>query len=184
MVNYLHQFPPNLSTVRSHLTELAESTVTWNWTHFHRKSLQEVNNTLAADAAVRPRNYNSTEAIYLVIDASSIGTGVWVGQDANRNEIRPVLFHSVKFKPVHENYTTFNKELWAIVNASEHFGSMLTGCNVAIVRDPKLPEADTKQYGFIGKEARWQQIINQFDCTIEYQKGDKNVIPDTFSRVF
>ena len=74
MVNYLHQFAPNLATVSSPLTELAGSTATWDWTPLLSKSFQEVKNTLTADTAVRPLNYNSTESIYLVTDVSRIGT--------------------------------------------------------------------------------------------------------------
>ena len=116
MVNYLHQFAPNLATVSSSLTELAGSTATCDWTPVHSNSFQKVKNTLAADAAVRPLNYNSSESIYVVTAASLIGTGAWVVQAANKNEIRAEHFHSRKFNTAEENYSTFDKELLAIVD--------------------------------------------------------------------
>lgn len=87
MLNHLHQFPPNLTTVSSLSTDLAASTATYDWTLLYSKSFQQVQNTLAADVGLRPLDYTSTEAIHLVTDASLIGTGAWFGQGPNRNQI-------------------------------------------------------------------------------------------------
>lgn len=184
MVNYLHQLPPNLWPVSSPPTELACGTAIRNWTHLHSKSFHEVNNTLAADAAVRALNYNSTEPIYLVTDASLMDTGAWIGQVPNRTAIIPALFHSRKFKPDQDNHATFDKKLWAIVDGLEPFRFVLSGCMCTILTDYRPQESFCKQYDLIGTQARSQQTHNQFDCTIEYFKEDQNVIEDAFSRVF
>ena len=90
----------------------------------------------------------------------------------------------MKFNPAQENYSTFDMKLLAIMDVLEYFRSVLTGCKFSIVTDHKPLEAFLKPYDLIGKQARWQQIVNQFDCTIERLEADKNVIADAFSRVF
>ena len=70
------------------------------------------------------------------------------------------------------------------MNALEHFRSVLKGCKFDVLTDHKPLKVFPKQYDLIGNLGRWQQILNQFDCTIEYLKGDKTVIADAFGRVF
>jgi len=94
IVNYCSQFAPHLATISSSLTAMAGSTANWDWTHTHQKSFELIKQTLSADSAARPLDYESTEPIFLVTDASLIGTGAWVGQGPTVSKIRPAAFHS------------------------------------------------------------------------------------------
>jgi len=100
---------------------MAGSTANWDWTHTHQKLFELIKQTLSADPVVRLLDYKSTEPIFLVTDASLIGTGAWVGQGPSVSEIRPAVFHSRKFNSAQLNYATFDKELLAIVDTLEHF---------------------------------------------------------------
>jgi len=121
MVNYYSQFALQLATISSLLTAMAGSTANWDWTHTHQKSFELIKQMLSADPAVRPLDYESMDPIFLVTDASLIGTGAWIGQGPSVSEIRPAAFHSRKFNSAQENYLTFDKELLAIVDALEYF---------------------------------------------------------------
>jgi len=129
-------------------------------------------------------DYESAEPIFLVTDASLIGTGAWVGQGPSVSEIRPAVFHSRKFNSAQSNYSTFDEELLAIVDLLEHFRPVLSGCRFTILTDHKRLVAFPKQSELLGRQARWQNTINHFMCTIQYIDGYKNVIADTFFRVF
>jgi len=72
----------------------------------------------------------------------------------------------------------------AIVDALEHFRPMLSGYRFIILTDHKLLVAFPKQTELLGRQARWQNTINHFMCTIQYIDGYKNVIAYAFSRVF
>jgi len=58
---------------------MAGYTLNWDWIHTHQKSFELIKQTLSADPAVRPLDYESTDPIFLVIDVSLIGTNAWVG---------------------------------------------------------------------------------------------------------
>jgi len=133
---------------------------------------------------VGPLDYESTECIFLVTDASLIGTGVWVGQEPSVSEIRPAIFHSRKFNSAQLNYATFDKELVAIVDALKHFRPVLPRCRFTILTDHKLLVAFPKQTELLERQARWQNTINYLMCTIQHIDGYKNVIADAFSQVF
>jgi len=184
MVNYCFQFAPQLATISSPLTAMAGSTANWHWTHTHQKSFELIKQILSADLAVRPLDYESMEPIFLVTDASLISTGAWVGQGPSVSEIRSAAFHSRKFNSGQLNYSTFDKELLAIVDALEHFRPVLSGCRFTILTDHKPLVGFPKQTELLGRQVRWQNMINSFMCTIQYIDGYKNVIADAFSRVF
>jgi len=116
-----------------------------------------------------------------VTDASLIGTGAWVGQGPNVSEIRPAAFHSRKFNSAQLNYSTFDKELLAIVDVLEHLRAVLSGCRFTILTDHKPLVTFPKQTELLERQARWQNMINNFMCTIQYIDGHKNVIADAFS---
>jgi len=179
--NYCSQFAPHLATISSPLTAMVGSTVNWDWTHIHQKSFKLIKQTLSADLAVRLLASERTEPIFLVTDTSLIGTGAWVGQGPSVSKIRPAAFHSRKFNSAKSNYSTFDKELLAIVDALEHFRPVLSGCRFMMLTDHKLLVAFPKQTELLGRQARWQNMINHFMCTIQYIDGYKNVIADAFS---
>jgi len=184
MVNYLGYLIPHLADMVAPLTEMAGATATWDWTSTYTKAFNHIRAALSADPPVRPINYHFADQIYLVADLSLIGTGAWIGQGPTLQTIIPADFHSRKFNPAEENYSTFDKELLAIVDILEHFRSELTGCSYIILIDHKRLVSFPTQYNQTRKQCRWQQIIYQFRCKIQHIGGNKNVIADALSRVF
>jgi len=184
IVNSLSHLIPYLADMAAPLTEMASATATWDGTPTHTKGFNQTKAALSADPAVRPINYHHADQIYLVTDASLIGTGVWIRQGPTLQTIIPADFHSRKFNPAQENYSTFDKEFLAIVDALEYFRSELTGCSFIILTDYKALVSFPTQCGLTGKQCKYQQIIYQFQCKIQHIGGNKNVIADALSRVF
>jgi len=65
---------PSLTTILRH-SRTPFPNLICDWTHTHQKSFGLIKQTLSADLAVRPLDYESTETRFLVTDASLIGTG-------------------------------------------------------------------------------------------------------------
>lgn len=61
MVNYLSRYIPRLSTYAAPLTHLCGSKVSWNWRNIHTKSFEQVKDILAAEAMLKPLDYDSKE---------------------------------------------------------------------------------------------------------------------------
>jgi len=177
MVNYLGHLIPLLADMAAPLTEMAGARATWDSTPTHTKAFYHTKVALSADPAIRRMNYHSADQIYLVADASLIGTGAWIGQGPTLQTIIPADFHSRKFNPAQESYSTFDRELLAIVDALEPFRSKLTRCSFIILSDHKPLFAFPTQYDLTGKQCRWQQIIHQFQC--KCHRGCINYIEDT-----
>ena len=185
LVNYLSQFLPHLATKSAPLTEMCGAQSTWDWTPLHDTAFQQVKDLVRQSPVLKPLDYNSPEPIYLITDASTIGTGAWIGQGSTLSHLIPAAFHSRKFNPYQQSYHTTDKELLAIVDALEHFRSVLSGTSFTILTDHKPLVTFLKQHDLVDdKHVRWQHIISQFDCTIQYLPGEHNTIADSLSRVY
>jgi len=65
-----------------------------------------------------------------------------------------VAFHSRKFNSAQLNYSTFDKELLAIVDVVHHFRPVLSGCRFTILTDHKPLVAFPKQTELLGRQVR------------------------------
>ena len=99
MVNCLSTYLPHLATVAAPLTRLCRDTIKFKWEPIHDASLQQVKDIISAEAILRAINYESTDSVFLIIDASVKGIGAWIGQGPSIQDIQPAAFYSRKFKP-------------------------------------------------------------------------------------
>ena len=75
IVNYLSTYVPHLATVPAPLTRLCRDTVKFKWEPIHDASLQQVKDIISTKAILKPINYESTNPIFLITDASVKGIG-------------------------------------------------------------------------------------------------------------
>ena len=75
MVNYLHTYVPHLVTVAAPLTEICGDTVKCDMKPIQLTRMQQVKDIISAEAKLRPFNYDTAEAIFLIIDVSLEGIG-------------------------------------------------------------------------------------------------------------
>src|SRR5690606_22973672 len=62
--------------------------------------------------------------------------------------------------------------------------SILSGTTFTILTDHKPLVSFKAQTDLRERQARWQAIIFQFDCTIKHIDGNKNYIADALSRIW
>ncbi len=123
LVNYISKYLPNLASIAGPLTDLSGNTKVWDWRPTHSTAFQQVKDLCTNAKVLKPLDYASEEKIFLVTDASEVGTGAFIGQGPDENNIRPAAFHSRKLQPSQQNYSVVMRELLAIVNALDHFQS-------------------------------------------------------------
>ncbi len=70
-------------------------------------------------------------------DASDYALGAVLGQCQEDGLIHPLAYHSCQFTSAKINYTTHDKELLAIVDASQKYGQYLIGSPFKIRSDHK-----------------------------------------------
>src|SRR5277367_942669 len=85
------------------------------------------------------------------------------------------------FKGAELNYPVHEKELLAIIRALRKWRSDLLGSSFLIYTDHKTLENFNTQWDLSRHQARWMEIMSQFDAQIVYVKGEDNTVADALS---
>ncbi len=123
---------------------------------------------------------DTVSPIFLHTDASNYGIGAYLFQLRDGVE-HPVRFMSKAFTPVQTNWSTIEKECFAIVATLREWKHLLLDTHFTL-------RTDHKNLTYIGKEApsakvmRWMLEIQEFDCSVEHIEGPLNIAADTLSR--
>ena len=115
-------------------------------------------------------------------DACNYGVGAVLSQEKEKSW-RPVAYFSKHLAKVERNYSTTEKELYAIVLSVEHFKQFLYGVEFTVITDHQ----PLKYLWSIKEPAvrliRWLLRLNMFRFKIYYRKGIKNGNADALSRL-
>ena len=118
--------------------------------------------------------------IKLYTDASDFGIGGYLCQIITEKEV-PIAFVSHSLSEQEINWSTIEKECYAIVFCLDKLNYLLDGRRFTLKTDHKnltFMDADKNP-----KVKRWKIGIQHYDCIIEYIKGGDNIIADPMSRL-
>ncbi|MCO5560282.1 hypothetical protein L7F22_013893 [Adiantum nelumboides] len=149
---------------------------TFSWEEAQRRSFEWLKVAVATApilAIVDPLNpfVVETDASDKAIDAVLLQEG------------RPIAFESKKLDRAQQNYSVYERELYAIVHALRKWRHYLYGAEFEVGFDNKSIKWFTTQADLKGRKARWAEILQDYDCKLQYRKGRYNVVADALSRM-
>ena len=121
------------------------------------------------------RDFNKT--FELDCDASGIGLGGVLLQDG-----KPVAYFSAKLSGPSVNYSTYDKELCALVRTLETWQHYLWAKEFVMHSDHESLKHIRSQAKLNRRHTKWVEFIESFPYVIKYKKGKDNVIADALSR--
>ena len=115
-------------------------------------------------------------------DASDFSIGVGLGQ---REDGKPyVVYHASKtLSETQRNYSTTEKELLAVVYASDKFSAYLVGSFIVIFIDHSALKYLLTKQDAKARIIRWVLLLQEFNLQIKDKKGVENVVADHLSRL-
>lgn len=120
-----------------------------------------------------------TKPFKLVSDASHFGLGGVLMQCD-----QPVAYESKKFTSTEMNYSTTDRELYAVVHCLKKWKVYMIGNAENIIVTDHKPNTtiQTKSTEHLSpRQIRWIEFLQQFPCKWKYEKGESN-IADPLSR--
>jgi hypothetical protein len=122
-----------------------------------------------------------TKLFIFTCDASGFAVGAILSQGKIGHD-KPISFASRTLNKAEQNYFTIEKELTSIVWACSHFRPYILGRTFTIVTDhkPLTWMFSVKDPSF--RLLRWRLLWEEFQYTIEYKTGKKNVNADALIR--
>ncbi|CAJ2636512.1 unnamed protein product [Trifolium pratense] len=120
---------------------------------------------------------NFSKSFEIECDASNVGIGAVLMQEGH-----PIAYFSEKLKGAALNYSTYDKELYALVRALQTWQHYLLPKEFVIHSDHESLKHLKGQGKLNKRHAKWVEFLEQFPYVIKHKKGKANVVADAFSR--
>ena len=134
-----------------------------------------------SNRVLKPSDHINGGTIYLITDASNTGTSGWMGKRED-GVISPAAFHSRTLNNSQVNYTTTDKQLFAIYDSLKHSRGELQGHEFVIRTDHKPLLTFMSHILESQMKRRWQNTMSEFNFTVEHIKGSDNVLADVLRK--
>lgn len=181
--NFYRRFIPEFSRLAAPLTNLTKKDVPFTWNQECEKSFRDLK--LAFKQGSMLAHFDPNKQTILETDASDYVTAAVLSQYDDSGILRPVAFMSKKMLPAECNYEIFDKELLAIINAFETWTAELGSVEnpTLIWSDHKNLEHFTTKKKLNRRQARWNELLANFDFKIVFRPGKQNGKPDALTRI-
>jgi hypothetical protein len=180
LAGYYRRFLEQYSKVALPLTELTKDEVEWKWTDAEKGSFEQLKDMLSNAPVLKLADPERPYVIHC--DASGYAIGACLMQDQG-NGLQPVSYISAKMKPAETRYAPHEQELLALVYACATWRHYLhNGQPFTVLSDHQSLRFFTTQPLLSSRQARWKDKLAEFDFTIKYIEGPKNVVADALSR--
>ena len=139
MLNYHHQFLPNIATTLEPLHKLLRQGTPWQWKQEQQKAFESAKELLqSADLLV---HFDLAKPLILATDASDYGVGAVLSHQLPDGSEKPIGYASRSLNPAERNYSTIEKETLAILFGVKRFHQFLYGHPFIVTTDRKPLES-------------------------------------------
>jgi hypothetical protein len=174
LVGFYRHFVKDFSTIVAPLNALTKKGVPFSWGTTQENAFTMLKDKLTHAPLLQLPNFN--KIFELECDASGIGLGGVLLQDG-----KPVAYFSEKLSGPVLNYSTYDKELYALVRTLETWQHYLWPKEFVIHSDHESLKHIRSQGKLNRRHAKWVEFIESFPYVIKHKKGKENVIADALS---
>ena len=175
LAGFYRRFVKDFSTIAAPLNELTKKGVPFSWGKAQEHAFHVLKDKLTHAPLLQLPDFNKT--FELECDASGIGLGGVLLQEG-----KPVAYFSEKLSGPILNYSTYDKELYALVRTLETWQHYLWPKEFVIHSDHESLKHIRSQGKLNRRHAKWVEFIESFPYVIKHKKGKDNIIADALSR--
>lgn len=179
LLGYYQMSVPHFSIIADPLFQLVRKGVPFHWTVAQEnafKLLKEM--TTQPPVLLRP---DANLPFRLYTDASIIGIDVVLTQ-LHKDGEHPTLFYSRRLRRAEENYSSWEKETLALVDATKRFRKYLLGTLFVAFTDCNAVRYLLNKKEPTQRLQRWILLLAEFDFELKHIKGKENIVADYLSR--
>ena len=180
LLGYYQRYIQNYANIVAPLYKLTGTKTRFEWNDELQKIFEKSKELLHERLQLIYPDF--TKEFIIFTDASDKGMGGILAQlDEDGNEC-PIYFVAKAFKGAELNYTTTEKECYAIIFSIKKFYYYLTGRKFKIVTDHKGLQWLYRNKTINRRITNWYLQLQKYDYTIEYREGRKHTNADVLSR--
>ncbi|KAL6455406.1 hypothetical protein MHYP_G00361500 [Metynnis hypsauchen] len=182
LCSYYRRFIRNFSVIAAPLHALTQKGALFSWMPACEDAFQSLKHALTNPPIVAHPVFSQPFLLYT--DASQDCMGSVLAQVQEQKE-RVISYASHTLTPSQRKWSTYDRELWAIVWSVRHFKHFLAGTTFTIVTDHKpllsLQKAAVESDP-TGRRGRWILELGVYDYTVIHKEGKKHANADAMSR--
>uniref|UniRef100_A0A670J3L3 ribonuclease H n=1 Tax=Podarcis muralis TaxID=64176 RepID=A0A670J3L3_PODMU len=184
LVNYYRRFINHFSTLAAPLTNLCKKSlpVKVEWTEECQRAFELLKHALVSNQVMLAPDQRRPFKVQT--DASQSGLGAVLLQEDSEKNWRPVVYLSKKLIAREQNYSTIEKECFALVWALTKLRPYLWGTSFEVQTDHSPLCWLERGKNSNQKLARWSMALQDFQFKVTHIAGKENVVADTLSRMY
>ncbi|XP_043809052.1 uncharacterized protein LOC122722418 [Manihot esculenta] len=175
LASFYRRFVRDFSTIAAPLNEIIKKAVGFKWGKEQELAFNTLKEKLTTAPVLRLPDFSKTFEIEC--DASGIGIGAVLMQEG-----RPIAYFSEKLGGAQLNYSTYDKEFYALIRALEVWEHYLLPNEFVIHTDHQSLKHLKGQGKLNKRHGKWVEYLEIFPYVIKYKQDKENVIADALSR--
>lgn len=178
---YYRKFIRDFSRVAAPLSNLTHDNVKFVWSTAEQDAFEQLKAAIVRGPVLILPDPKLPFTVH--VDASGFATGAVLQQDQGHG-LQPIAYLSKKMLDAETRYPIHEQELLAIIVALKSWRHYLMGSKftITIMSDHKSLTQFKTQPQLSGRQARWQDVLANYNFDIQYVEGKANIVADGLSR--
>ena len=186
LCSYYRRFVKNFAQVAQPLYALTKKGTPYVWSNECEHAFNTLRQTLISPPLMSFPVFSEPFTVHT--DASNFAIGAVLTQKLDGAE-RVIAYASRTLSHAEQRWSTYDRELWAIVWSVRHFRHYLLTSKFTIITDHKplvglrkLPVSHDARTA-TSRRSRWALELDAFDWVIEHREGTRHANADALSRI-
>ena len=180
MISYYRRFISGFSDIANPLHRLLQKDVKFDWNKNCQDAFESLKEQLISSPILGFPNTDKDYVLYT--DASDVGIGAVLTQGDDNGTEKVISFASKAFSSSEKNWTTTEKEAFAVVWSLQYFHPYVYGRHVTVFTDHRALQWLKAMKHPNGKLARWILKLEEYDYAVEHRPGAMMQHVDALSR--
>jgi hypothetical protein len=174
LATFYRRFVKNFSTIVAPITECLKKGK-FQWNSDAEQSFLLIKEKLTTAPVLALPNFD--KLFEVETDASYVGIGAVLSQEG-----RPIAFYSEKLSEARKKWSTYELELYAVVQALRHWRHYLIQREFVLYTDHQALKFINSQTNISRMHARWVASLQEFTFVLKHKSGQQNKVADALSR--